>query len=160
MDIIIGEKVEAMKARGLTLTPKGTSVKVSPKGEITEQEAAFLKENMVDVISYLTGAAPDLGEDTFEYTPRKQQVSVDEYIARFERHFAARGVYYRWPSVCIEELRAYMNEHVGSKLLIEESFAFTVVVEFADGTQHEFERSRWSDQQEKCGVPDRKQAVA
>ena len=160
MDIIIGEKVEAMKARGLTLTAQGTSVKVSPKGEITEQEAAFLKEHMVDVIAYLTGAAPDLGEDTFEYTPRKQQVSVDEYIARFERHFAARGVYYRWPAVCIEELRSFMTEHVGSKLLYESSYAFTVVVELADGVQHEFRRTRWSDEQEKAGVADRNVKVA
>jgi hypothetical protein len=156
----IGEKVEAMRARGLTLTAQGTKLKVSPKGEINEDEAAFLKENMVDVIAYLTGAAPDLGEDVFEYVPKKQQISVDEYISRFERDFSAKGPYWYWPRVCREELRTFMNEHPGCKLLYESAFAFSVIVEFADGTQVEFKRSRWSDEQEKCGIPDRKKVVA
>jgi hypothetical protein len=156
----IRETVEGMKARGLTLRAEGTKLKVGPKGEVTEAEAAFLKEHQLDVIAYLTGAAPALGEDEFEYVPKKQQVSVDEYIARFERYFGAKGPYYRWPKICVEELRTFMNEHAGSKLLYEAAYAFSVIVELADGTQHEFRRTRWSDEQEKAGVPDRKKVTA
>jgi hypothetical protein len=172
----VKETIELMRGRGIKFRVKDDGkLSILPAGEATSEEKIFIRENYAAVLAYVTGKPIEdfMEEDVLTpVEPKAKRLSPEENLVRFERWQASQGAYHQWPSRCTRgidpnrpgetfagSLLEYLTEHEGSQLLIDQAFAFSIVVEHLDGSTFEFKRERWSNAQEKFGVADKKKKV-
>ena len=173
----VKETIEMMRGRGIEFREKEPGkLSLVPAGEATTDERLFIRENYAAVLSYVTCRPVEdfLEEDILTPAAAKaKRLSPEENLIRFERWQQGMGAYHQWPSRCTRgidpahpgetypgSLLEYLTEHEGSQLLMDQAFAWSIVIENLDGSTVEFRRERWSNEREKYGVADRKKVTA